>query len=727
MSKVRVDRIEDLSGENGINVVDFAEIINRPTVSVSSIFELMTSITLKKTASAYLVRGYWPEYSQQGGGYFYWDENRPKSQHNGGTIISPTVVWDGQKTTHKNFIYGVGETTPAGFGCFVRKERGFNYITEFGAISDWAAGSGFGTGFDNRWVIQRMLEILTTDIVITKWGTGYATCSDGSIFLQGQNSRRVYGYGKLIKMGIKGVFSFNACDDINIAGITIDCQLIPDEAAAGSILLGTRLATNYTFAVSFAKCTNSSVRGTNITNCSWDALVAQGEVIGDGSTANQSVNIIFDSNKIDTVRGSMLWIRAVKTSKITNNYCKNDPTFNQKANAIFVVEWCHDSEVSGNQCYNIGDNSVGIGEPVSVVTAARNRDIRVVNNYSYRTRYHSILIAQGNDVIVEGNIIIFGGVKGEMPGTPSAVVTAGITVLGGGTDPVNHRVLVRGNIIREAYENGIYVYDRPGTVAAAGSTGIVLDGNTIYRAGRPTVVTARLSAQGIRTQLQNAILIKGNNVSESGTDGIIVYGDAIIKENYSTYNEGLGIHVPNDTLLLNKRLSGAIEGNTSSYNKLCGIRVWGKDVIMLNDNTAIGNGRGGAPGTEETIAGATDRGGIVCVTVVHVSAQGNETRNNGGPGVVYRAGTTVRDSGSISSDNGDMFNSVQYKSGIYCEGSTGNLTKIVCITPIFTSTGVQSHPIRGLNCSTDSVVLDPTYTGHPQGIIGLVEKSLFNI
>lgn len=725
MSKVRVERIEDLAGDFGVDVSDLVLSNNRPTIAVASIFDLMT--IKQRTVSAYLVKGYWPEFAQHGGGYFYWDATRPKSEHNGGSIISPTVSWDGQKSTHTNFLKKVGETDASGLGCFVRKAKPTLYVTDFGAISDWQAGAGFGTGFDNRAVFTHMLELIPIPIEVPKWGTGYAVCGATNISLTNISDRRISGYGKLVKIGTKGVFSLEGCSDFHIGGLEIDMQVAADEAVAGSILDSTRLSTNYSFAASLARTSRCSVRGVSVRNSSWDGIVAQGRVDTGGATATPSQDVVFDRNKVENIRGSMLWMRAVTKGAVTNNYCRNDVTFAQKANAIFVVDWCNDIEVSGNQCYNIGDNTVGVGEPVTDNPNGRNANIRITNNYSFRSRYHTILIAQGQDCIVSGNILIAGGVQGEMPGVTGTVLCGTIMVLGGGTQPVNHRVIVERNVIRDAYELGIYVVDRGGVTTATGSTNIVIRGNIISRTSRPTFVGTRKGSAGIHIQVPNTIIVEGNTVTDGASDGILVYGDAILRNNHCERNGRHGIHVPNDTLMSNRRLSAPIFGNTCQYNNNNGIHVWGKDVVVATNNTLIGNGRGGSPGTEETIAGATTRSGMVFVSVNHVSATSNESRLNGGPGILYRSVKTVRDSGGVFEDNGDMFTTGFYKSGVYIEGNGAAPTKAIFISPVSMSSGVQTHPIRGLNCTADSVILDAFFSGHSAGVIGLVEKSLVNI
>lgn len=71
-----------------------------------------------------------------GGGTFVWDASKPKSNHNGGTIISPTVPWNGTQANLSAFLAGTGETTPAGNGCWVRADSGMSRFSYFGAIGN---------------------------------------------------------------------------------------------------------------------------------------------------------------------------------------------------------------------------------------------------------------------------------------------------------------------------------------------------------------------------------------------------------------------------------------------------------------------------------------------------------------------------------------------------------------------------------------------------------------
>jgi len=77
--------------------------------------------------------GAWVAGSNTGGGGFKWDATLARSNHNGGTIFSPTVVYTG--ATVADILNGVGETDPAALGVWVRIDPRVS-ILHFGATAD---------------------------------------------------------------------------------------------------------------------------------------------------------------------------------------------------------------------------------------------------------------------------------------------------------------------------------------------------------------------------------------------------------------------------------------------------------------------------------------------------------------------------------------------------------------------------------------------------------------
>jgi hypothetical protein len=74
--------------------------------------------------------------SVYGGEAYTWKSGQPKSGHNGSTIVSPTVPWDGTPATLASYISAAGETDGLGFGCWVRFEQRVIDVNKYGVIAD---------------------------------------------------------------------------------------------------------------------------------------------------------------------------------------------------------------------------------------------------------------------------------------------------------------------------------------------------------------------------------------------------------------------------------------------------------------------------------------------------------------------------------------------------------------------------------------------------------------
>ncbi|RKN76008.1 hypothetical protein [Paenibacillus ginsengarvi] len=67
-----------------------------------------------------------------GGGPFHWDSSRPRSAHNGGTIVSPTVPLLPDFSNLSGYLNGVGDTAPSASGCWVRPVTAEIPLEQFG-------------------------------------------------------------------------------------------------------------------------------------------------------------------------------------------------------------------------------------------------------------------------------------------------------------------------------------------------------------------------------------------------------------------------------------------------------------------------------------------------------------------------------------------------------------------------------------------------------------------
>lgn len=113
--------------------------------SVDSIYELIKQTNENKNLAN--VRSYISG-SNSGGGLFYWSPLVSKSEHNGITVFSPTVPFDGTYSTLSDFLSGVGESSPGGNGCWVRFTGGVDDIH-----TEWAGHDVSGVNESNASVM----------------------------------------------------------------------------------------------------------------------------------------------------------------------------------------------------------------------------------------------------------------------------------------------------------------------------------------------------------------------------------------------------------------------------------------------------------------------------------------------------------------------------------------------------------------------------------------------
>lgn len=161
-------------------------------LGVDTVADLL-AVSPAVNGEAWRVRSYfsgWASYldEPQGGGTFRWDSTRAKSEHNGGTIISPTVPFDGNTgSAHTDFLNGTGETDGAGSGCWVRQINKVD-VTDFGAQDrGFLADSTNGVQAAIDAALGAGLQLTAAALVynvtqISFKGAGHKVNFDGAIF-----------------------------------------------------------------------------------------------------------------------------------------------------------------------------------------------------------------------------------------------------------------------------------------------------------------------------------------------------------------------------------------------------------------------------------------------------------------------------------------------------------------------------------------------------------------
>lgn len=117
-----------------------AAMVARGVVAVDSIADLLALPEVQRREGLrYMVRGYYAD-NDLGGGQFYWDANRDKSEANGGTILDPVSIgsFDGTASTLPDLLITQGQAS--GGGVWVKVTNGSYSPYEFGYAGTYESG-----------------------------------------------------------------------------------------------------------------------------------------------------------------------------------------------------------------------------------------------------------------------------------------------------------------------------------------------------------------------------------------------------------------------------------------------------------------------------------------------------------------------------------------------------------------------------------------------------------
>lgn len=195
------ERAED-AAERAENAVEngITNLLNVPSVKA-----LLTTAQL--TSVSFNVMGYVPG-TDFGGGIFYWNPDKPKSQHNGVTIFSPTVPWDGSYSGLSAFLAGTGETDVSGNGCWMRSYTGTDILTS------WAGHDVTGTNAADV-SVTAAIKLSATLKTACRADAGSTIKCGFSTGVQTHDKHNVFTQATFVLDGIK-FFRFYAEKDVNI-------------------------------------------------------------------------------------------------------------------------------------------------------------------------------------------------------------------------------------------------------------------------------------------------------------------------------------------------------------------------------------------------------------------------------------------------------------------------------------------------------------------------------
>jgi parallel beta-helix repeat protein len=281
------------------------------------------------------IRGYHPG-TDIGGGIFYVDKTRAKSGHNGGTVFSPTVPWDGTQPGLSGYLSGTGETAPAGSGCLVRLTGDMVTPEMFGARKNGST--------DDTASLQKAVD--------------FAAGKGGSVLL----ADGVFSITKFrIKNGLAclgGDAELRASARVGEAIIELDGPLFGGTAVIGCTIEGLRLNANMQarrgiFASGPIKCLLTGNRIYNL--YASNTVESCGIRLHHGSLGNQVTDNIIES-LVDGTNGVFSSATGIQ---LTGN---SSSVYGGFENGAFTVPTmpCNENIITGNRVEN-GTHGITLG------------------------------------------------------------------------------------------------------------------------------------------------------------------------------------------------------------------------------------------------------------------------------------------------------------------------------------------------------------------------------
>lgn len=222
-----------------------------------------------------------------GGGLFIWNSSLAKSNHNGGTIISPTVPWDGATGTLSAFLAGTGETDSGGNGCWVRPHGELDVLF-FGADP-----TGTNT---SRPAIQAAIDLASANYGMVLIPAGeYAI--DAAITMK--SNVRAKGHGAELVISSASSFSVfyqssTELENVEFYGLVFDGAL--NYPADSTVYKQTYALVNNAIRTSGPKITGLTISGCTFKNISGAAI----DINGSGSSLIKIDGNLFDKGSYIT-------------------------------------------------------------------------------------------------------------------------------------------------------------------------------------------------------------------------------------------------------------------------------------------------------------------------------------------------------------------------------------------------------------------------------------------
>ena len=433
-----------------------------------SIYELIQQPTENKTLAN--VRSYISG-SNSGGGLFYWSSSVSKSEHNGITVFSPTVPFDGTYSTLSDFLSGVGESSPGGNGCWVRFTGGIDDIH-----TEWAGHDVSGVNESNASVMACInLGHNTNRKVRVSAGRLKVSFNAG---IQYNDKYSVFRQTAFFLNGLTVDIFANNDVEIDISGSTS-----PERVVFGLKACAFR-ASGLNWNSDFSDYSIQPLDTTHKSREDWFGFMVEG-----------CSSVVIENMKVNASRA---FINADALNGLSNAFVAlRNSSFRYNVNYCLITRNCDYSEFIGNITRQSGREWHTFGEDYAISEKSR-RSYAHANKFYYPISIQSRITPAGNNTTVTDNYYEGAGIFAELFAANNVICKGNTSII---TTDATGRASSHYLLITNDETNDWGVNE--------GLSNILIADNIMIGGG--------ISVQGYQegTQIKNGLIITGNTMTDT--------------------------------------------------------------------------------------------------------------------------------------------------------------------------------------------------------------------
>lgn len=436
--------------------------------SVDSIYELIKQTNENKNLAN--VRSYISG-SNSGGGLFYWSPLVSKSEHNGITVFSPTVPFDGTYSTLSDFLSGVGESSPGGNGCWVRFTGGIDDIH-----TEWAGHDVSGVNESNESVMacinlghntNRKVRVSAGRLKVSfntgiQYNDKYNVLRKTSFFLNGLNV---------------DIFANNDVE-IDISGSSS-----PERVVFGAKNC-TLKASGFNWNSDFSDYSIQPLDTTHKPREDWFGFMVEG-----------CASVVIERMEVNASRA---FVNADALNGLSNAFVSlRDSNFRYNANHCLLTRNCDYSEFIGNTTKQSGRAWHTFAEDYAISEKSK-RSYAHANKFYYPISIQSRITPAGNNITVTDNYYEGAGIFVEVFAANNVICKGNTSII---TTDATGRASSHYLLITNDSTNDWGVNE--------GLSNILIADNIMIGGG--------ISVQGYNdgTQIKNGLIITGNTMTDT--------------------------------------------------------------------------------------------------------------------------------------------------------------------------------------------------------------------